>query len=190
MMSDTGSIVYVCTTPMIESLSAQTRNKDRSSLVRSLIHSIGLESYCCTVFPRKASRSEAALAHSKNYLTLLNKLSREAERKAGWAKADSSDDEDDDSDSCYYADGLLQQLEEAGFVDDCPIFPGVWDLAMLIVGGAIVAAERLILGGASVACWFEGGRHHAAADSANGFCYRKWRLHLMQVSSRSTSRFK
>ncbi|CAN8063836.1 unnamed protein product [Agarophyton chilense] len=62
-------------------------------------------------------------------------------------------------------------LKETGLVDDCPTFPGVWQLGLLTVGGAVVAAERLITNHATAACWFDGGRHHALVDSAQGFCY-------------------
>lgn len=172
LMSISSAVVYVCPTLEFETLSTQTRNADRSSLLRSLIHAIGLDHHCNQIFSRKARRSEAALAHTQDYLKLLCTLSRRAERKAGWQVTDSSDDEDDTEDALHHSQDLLRQFE-AGLVDDCPIFPGVWDLAMFTVGGAVAGAEQLMLGKTSVACWFEGGRHHAAADSAHGFCYCK-----------------
>ena len=54
---------------------------------------------------------------------------------------------------------------------DNPIFPGVWQVARLVAGGSILAAD--LVGGGEVdrAFHFAGGLHHAVANRASGFCY-------------------
>lgn len=158
-------VLYIPPTPYFENLSLRSRNGNRSSLVRSLIQSSQLLSRCTQAQLRIATFQEAALAHSHQYLQLLQELSDTVDQQTPY-----DEDVDCSTDLLPHTD---RRIEEAGLVDDCPIFPGVWPLAMLTVGGAVVAAEHLIAGTASVACWFDGGRHHAAADSAHGFCYCK-----------------
>lgn len=154
----------------LNTLSPASRNNDRTSLVRSLIESSKLEDMCQVVEARKATMEELALAHSHRYLELLMTTDR-------WLFSDSerrydNHDEDSDTEPLGTLDGCSsEQLEDAGLVDECPAFPGMWEMARYTVGGAVTAAEHLVQGQNSVACWFEGGRHHAASDSAQGFCY-------------------
>lgn len=54
---------------------------------------------------------------------------------------------------------------------DNPIFPGLWDVACLIVGGSLLAARVVADGEAARAFHFAGGLHHAMAARASGFCY-------------------
>jgi acetoin utilization protein AcuC len=54
---------------------------------------------------------------------------------------------------------------------DNPVFPGVWQVARLIAGGSILAAELVAAAEVDRAFHFAGGLHHAARDRASGFCY-------------------
>ena len=53
---------------------------------------------------------------------------------------------------------------------DNPVFPGMYDAAVLSTGGSLVAAELVASGEVSAAFNISGGLHHAAADHASGFC--------------------
>jgi acetoin utilization protein AcuC len=54
---------------------------------------------------------------------------------------------------------------------DNPVFPGVWQVARLIAGGSILAADLVASGEADRAFHFAGGLHHAMPNRASGFCY-------------------
>lgn len=164
-------VLYVRPSPRFENLSRNSRNADRASLVRSLIASTGLEDRCKVIAPREATRDEVGLAHSRRYLSLLARLSRR--ESVSDDANDSGVNSDEDSTHDIFGYNEDEYMEDTGLVDDCAIFPGVWELAKLTVGGAVNAAELLMSKESSVACWFEGGRHHAASDSAAGFCYCK-----------------
>jgi acetoin utilization deacetylase AcuC-like enzyme len=64
-----------------------------------------------------------------------------------------------------------REQEEFGCDYDCPCFPQMWDYARAVVGGTLSGARKLIDGEARVAMHFNGGRHHAKPDRADGFCY-------------------
>lgn len=156
----------------LSTLSPISRSRDRACIVRSLIDSSELDNQCTVVEARKATVEELALAHSHRYLNLLASIDRHLSPDSACCR-DSSGEESDCEMFESTGDDIAEQLEEAGLVDDCPAFTGMWEMARYTVGGAVLAAEHLVRGSASVACWFEGGRHHAASDSAHGFCYGK-----------------
>jgi acetoin utilization protein AcuC len=54
---------------------------------------------------------------------------------------------------------------------DNPVFPGVWQVARLIAGGSILAADVVARGDVDRAFHFAGGLHHAVQNRASGFCY-------------------
>jgi acetoin utilization protein AcuC len=54
---------------------------------------------------------------------------------------------------------------------DNPIFPGLWQVARLVAGGSILAADLVARGDVDRAFHFAGGLHHAVANRASGFCY-------------------
>ncbi|MGE5295536.1 MAG: acetoin utilization protein AcuC, partial [Solirubrobacterales bacterium] len=55
--------------------------------------------------------------------------------------------------------------------EDCPIFRGMYDYAVLAAGGTLVGAELILSGQADVAFNPSGGYHHAFPEKAAGFCY-------------------
>lgn len=54
---------------------------------------------------------------------------------------------------------------------DNPVFPGLWDVARLIAGGSLLAADLVARGEVARAFHFAGGLHHAMPNRASGFCY-------------------
>jgi len=54
---------------------------------------------------------------------------------------------------------------------DNPIFPGLWEVARLVAGGSLLAAQLVADGEVARAFHFAGGLHHAMPDRASGFCY-------------------
>lgn len=54
---------------------------------------------------------------------------------------------------------------------DCPIFRGMYDYAVLAAGGTLVGAELILSGKADIAFNPSGGYHHAFPEKAAGFCY-------------------
>jgi histone deacetylase 8 len=60
---------------------------------------------------------------------------------------------------------------EYGLVDECARFACLKQLCALIAGASLQAARMLRDGHATVAANWAGGRHHARADEAAGFCW-------------------
>jgi len=65
----------------------------------------------------------------------------------------------------------LEALSSAGLVDDCAAFPGLLEYVSAVAGATLRAADALVSGECAIAVNFEGGRHHARASAAKGFCY-------------------
>jgi acetoin utilization protein AcuC len=63
--------------------------------------------------------------------------------------------------------GLGDQFLDGG---DTPAFAGVYDIARSVVGASLVATEALLQGEVDAAFVPIGGLHHAARDTAAGFC--------------------
>ena len=51
------------------------------------------------------------------------------------------------------------------------MFPQAYDMARLIAGASLTAANELVLGKAYTAINWGGGRHHAKKSEAAGFCF-------------------
>lgn len=72
-----------------------------------------------------------------------------------------------------YIDRVMQLSEHgSGLLDagDTPAFPGVYEAAATVVGGTLEALAAIIAGPVRHAFIPIGGLHHAARDSAAGFC--------------------
>ena len=54
---------------------------------------------------------------------------------------------------------------------DNPVFKGVFDFSLLVLGATILGAELLSKGKADIVFSPTGGLHHAGYDHAEGFCY-------------------
>jgi acetoin utilization protein AcuC len=64
-----------------------------------------------------------------------------------------------------------EALEMGIGTQDCPVFPGVYEYAVLAAGGTLVAAKLILSGDADIAFNPSGGFHHAGPERAAGFCY-------------------
>jgi acetoin utilization protein AcuC len=65
----------------------------------------------------------------------------------------------------------LEALHMGIGTDDCPIFKGMYDYAVLAAGGTLVGADLILSDQADVAFNPSGGYHHAFPEKAAGFCY-------------------
>ena len=54
---------------------------------------------------------------------------------------------------------------------DNHVFPGLWQVARLVAGGSLLAADLVAGGQVDRAFHFAGGLHHAGTSRASGFCY-------------------
>ena len=97
------------------------------------------------VDPRAANEEELAWVHSSDYIAAVRSLS------AGLAAV---------------------QPERFGFsaMGDNPVYPGMYDAALLSSGATMVAAEMVADRRVDVAFSISGGLHHAAPTHASGFC--------------------
>ncbi len=95
--------------------------------------------------PRAATEEELEWVHTPEYLAAVRSLS------AGLATV---------------------RLERFGFSDrgDNPVYPGMYDAALLSSGATLAAAELVAGGRVEVAFSIAGGLHHAAPAHASGFC--------------------
>ena len=94
--------------------------------------------------PRPATREELLLFHTEEYVKAVQSLSRgETEYAPG---------------RYNFAPG------------DNPVFEGMFELAALKVGAALVATEMVTGGEVDVAFSLAGGMHHARPHYASGFC--------------------
>lgn len=125
--------------------------------------------------PRFAEREEMTLFHSKEYIAFIEKIVNKYARRRDSA----------DTDANYY--GLVDEVtpltadeerrkDEFGLTDDCPIIPELWQIMRATVGGTLKAIECMQAAhtahphAAITSMHWAGGRHHAEAACAKGFC--------------------
>ncbi len=97
------------------------------------------------VEPRPATEDEVTACHTRDYVAAVRGLSRGV---------------------------AVPNARQYGFHDtgDNPIYPGMYDAALLSTGASLVAAEMVMSGQADVAFSVSGGLHHAMPSYASGFC--------------------
>lgn len=54
---------------------------------------------------------------------------------------------------------------------DNPVFRGLWDWSLLVCGGALLGAKKILEGEVNIVLHIAGGLHHAHPSRASGFCY-------------------
>ncbi len=97
------------------------------------------------VRPRPATEAELLRVHDARYMAAVQAL----------------------SDGRSVPDAARYGFSDGG---DNPIYPGMYEAALLSTGASMVAAELVVSGAAPVAFSISGGLHHAARDHASGFC--------------------
>lgn len=95
--------------------------------------------------PRPATEDEVRLIHDQRYIDAVRALSS----------------------GHYLVDAARYGFSADG---DNPVYPGMYDAALLSTGATMVAAELVVGGQARVAFNSSGGLHHAGRDRASGFC--------------------
>jgi acetoin utilization protein AcuC len=122
-------------------------NTVRAQRVRETINSIGLlsGSGVSEVPPAPAERIVLKKFHSARYLHALRTASR-----GRWD---------------------VEALEMGIGTQDCPVFRGLYEYAVLAAGGTLVASNLILSGDAQIAFNPSGGFHHAGPERAAGFCY-------------------
>ncbi len=97
------------------------------------------------VVPQKANESDLLTFHNKDYVEAVKSFSR----------------------GQRLADALRFNFSDCG---DNPIYPEMYDVSALIVGGTLKAAQLVADGEADAAFNPSGGGHHAMPGHASGFC--------------------
>jgi len=123
-------------------------NTIRAKRVREIINSMGLtrtDSVRGVVAPVPAERVVLKKFHSARYLHALKTAS-----KGQWD---------------------IEALSMGIGSQDCPVFKGLYEYAVLATGATLVGADLLVQSKADVAFNPSGGYHHAGPEKAAGFCY-------------------
>ncbi len=115
----------------------------RVRLARDLIADYGLLKEAEELRPAPAPEAAVAKVHTPDYLSVVKDLSLRPQ-------------------GVSYEHGL-------GTADN-PVFPGMYEAALLHVGGTLRACEEVASGARLRAMNLGGGFHHAMPDRASGFC--------------------
>ncbi|WP_327289367.1 acetoin utilization protein AcuC [Streptomyces sp. NBC_01198] len=121
----------------------------RLTLTRELVRALGLDPALRVVAAPAAGDSTLALVHDADYVAAVRRASEEpASVPAAYRE--------------YASYGLGTQ--------DNPVFPRMHEVAALIAGQSVAAAEAVWRGQVEHAVNFTGGLHHAMPGAAAGFC--------------------
>ena len=76
----------------------------------------------------------------------------------------------------------IEKLDDFGLVDDCSKFVGIQDYG-LYLGGSVLATLKALEAGCRFVINWDGGRHHAQASQASGYCFINGKIkHLPLVA--------
>ncbi|KXN80812.1 Histone deacetylase 8 [Leucoagaricus sp. SymC.cos] len=158
-------IAYIVSAELVKVASLLPSNKKRSLIVHGLIKSLGLldtnvssQRIIQTYTPRKATRQDLAMYHSRAYLDFI----LDPANSANCDRAEPSSKIDPE---------LEAMKAEYGLEDDCPLFVGLPDYVQLVAGATLTAVDALRHNISDIAINWDGGRHHASRARAAGFCY-------------------
>lgn len=160
-------------------------NKDRSTLVHTLINAYGLDSHCEPITVRQATKEELTKFHDSSYVNYVLRRRKSIDEglppnlrsilgkyQIGQDGSDSDSDQSDDSDQESDSNDTLLSY---GLLYDCPVFPYMPQYITTVAGSTISAAKYLTKPRDEqiqrVAINWNGGRHHAKRARASGFCY-------------------
>lgn len=123
-------------------------NQTRLVLTVDLLRTIGALPEAAIVAPVAAAEEALRAIHSPDYIAAVKALS-EPKPAAEW----------------------LRQAGRFGLdTEDTPYFPGMHEAAAAIVGGSVLAVDRVMRGEAAHALHLGGGLHHALREKGAGFC--------------------
>ncbi|KAL5031828.1 hypothetical protein BDV3_000052 [Batrachochytrium dendrobatidis] len=140
---------YVTRPELIAAADKLPSNRERSTLVHSLIKAYGLMERMDLVRPIPATKYDLEVFHSSEYVEFL-------------FKAETLDS---------LSDEYMQNIELFDLIDDCHVFPGLHSYVEWIAGASLAAAKSLVSGKHQTVLNWDGGRHHCQQDHASGFCY-------------------
>lgn len=128
--------------------------------------------------PRYATMDEMTTFHSHAYIDAIAQLVRKLQREE---TADSKINQIEGgvvSQVEPYTDEERELVDRFGLKDDCALFPEAFDLLRASIGGTLRAAEEMMdtwikhnKSAPVTAIHWGGGRHHAEAEQARGFCF-------------------
>lgn len=120
-------------------------HSERQRLTYALVKSCGWFSPGLLVEypPKAATKADLISFHDESYIQVLEKEEKATE----------------------------QEREAYNLVDDCYIFPHVYQYCLHVAGASITAANLLLTKQVDIAINWGGGRHHASRSKASGFCY-------------------
>jgi len=113
-------------------------------------HTFGHKLRC--IAPSMASRDDLLRYHDENYVALLETV-------------------DNYPPYSLQTEEEKQSIDEYGLIDDCPIVDGLFEYCSYVTGASLQCAQLIKDGTTRVAMNFGGGRHHAFAARASGYCY-------------------
>ena len=99
--------------------------------------------------------------HDETYLKVLKAIDSDAMVRELWPDLLSKED----------LKGEPRLLKYGLGTEDNPVFPGVYDFALLTAGATLLGARKIASGEIQIAFNPVGGFHHAGRDHAEGFCY-------------------
>jgi histone deacetylase 8 len=141
-------------------------NQDRDILLAALLDYCGFlerpPKFFSVIAPKRASRRHLERFHAPHYLDLLEFQAK---------------DEHGDEEEQVKPLPSHDLLENMGLTDDCPLPEDpsaramLWTYCRHVAGASLQAAKLLSTDQTDVAIHWGGGRHHAHAAHAGGFCY-------------------
>lgn len=119
----------------------------RLNLTYGLVLAYGMHKHMSVYKPSKASVSDLAKFHSREYIELLK------------------------SSESLPAYSNLGHKHAAQIVNDCPAFPGLYEYCLMYTGASLAGARLLSDKSFDIAINWSGGLHHAKKSQPSGFCY-------------------
>uniref|UniRef100_A0AC35U0A7 Histone deacetylase n=1 Tax=Rhabditophanes sp. KR3021 TaxID=114890 RepID=A0AC35U0A7_9BILA len=119
----------------------------RLELTHSLVLNYDLDKYMTMIEPSPCSSLEMEAFHSREYIDFLKNISPKNK------------------------EDLQEKTKGFCFIEDCPVFDGIFDFCALYSGGSVEGAQKLNRKESEIVINFPGGLHHAKKAEASGFCY-------------------
>ncbi|KAH7911917.1 hypothetical protein BJ138DRAFT_1149575 [Hygrophoropsis aurantiaca] len=120
----------------------------RLTLTNALVMGYGLDKQIHHIYnPRPATQAELEMYHDHDYIDFLSRVNP-----------------NNQSD-------MRHLIDTFNCVEDCPIFPEMYDFCRMYAGASIAGARKLTAGTCDTAINWSGGLHHAKRGEASGFCY-------------------
>eukprot|EP00979_Chaetoceros_neogracilis_P017209 scaffold10190_cov294-Chaetoceros_neogracile.AAC.9 len=149
-------------------------HKDRDILLSSLLHCCGFirdtPSFFTVLAPKVATRRHLETFHAADFLDFLEYPKGPHTQQS--VELGTHHGKDRSSDAAY-----INLLDAYGLTDDCAIPVDsskrgqLWNYCKAVAGASLHAAHLIIEEKADIAINWSGGRHHAHAAEAGGFCY-------------------